>query len=282
MTSPLNTLLFGGCMIHWPLTRTSCADGKLALDAYGPVREVHTFGEMFQIIEVLKGGNTVLPEYRDLAHMRQRLGPAQGADNFGDLDVALIEPASPVELEFRGVAVNRFTVNRLVRAETGESPFAKKLSAKWMRQGLIGLDDDMRASTAAKLVMHVTGDSEDAELARAVILETRAFPSDISGGLRKMQALLGCPVGVALYVFRYMPDGRAISWPTGFREIVLNAAQDLSLPIFDPVPLVLDYGVEAAMTPPLAHYSEEFLPVAGNSLVSFIQSVRAGCKSRAA
>ncbi len=261
-------------MIHWPLTRTSCADGKLVLDAYGPVREIHTFGEMFQIIDVLKGKKVVPLEYRDLAHMRKKLIPVPGADNFGDLDVALLEPATSVELEFRGIAVNRFAVNRLVSAETGESPLAKKLSAKWIRQGLIGLDEPARASTAAALHIHVTGDSEDADLARAVILETRAFPSDIPDGFRRMQALLGRPIGVALYVFRYMPDGRAISWPAGFREAVLKAAQDLNLPIFDPTPLVLKYGVEAAMSPRLAHYSDEFLPVAGNALVNFIQSVK--------
>ena len=89
---------------------------------------------------------------------------------------------------------------------------------------------------------------------------------------QKMQTLLGCPVGVALYVFRYMPDGRAISWPAGFRETVLLAAQNLDLPIFDPVPLVVEYGVEKALEPPLAHYSKEFLPVAGNALADFIQS----------
>ena len=280
MTSPLNALLFGGCMIHWPLMRTSCADGKLVLDAYGPVREIHTFGEMFQIIDVLKGAKVVPQEYRDLAHMRPKLCPVPDAGDFGALDVALLEPASPVELEFRGVAVNRFAVNRFVRALTGkDNAEAKKLSAKWMRQGLIGLDETVRAGTATKLLMHASDDSEDAELARAVIRETRAFPSDISGGFRKMQALLGCPVGVALYVFRYMPDGRAISWPSGFRETVLSAAQDLSLPIFDPVPLVVTYGVEKALEPPLAHYSKEFLPVAGDALVDFVRSVHTRSKS---
>jgi hypothetical protein len=144
-----------------------------------------------------------------------------------------------------------------------------------MRQGLIGLNESIRRDASAKLLTHVTGDTEDAELARAVIRETHAFPSDIPGDFQKMQALLGCPVGVALYVFRYMPDGRAISWPAGFRETVLAAAQDQNLPIFDPVPLVINYGVEAALTPAVAHYSDAFLPVAGGALVDFIQSVHA-------
>lgn len=269
-------------MIHWPLTRTGSADGKLTLDSYGPIKEIHTFGEMFQIIDVLKGRKDIPKDYRYLAHMHGKLRPVAAAADFRNVDVALLEPASPIELVFRDVAVNRFAVNRAIRAEAGEeNREAKKLSAQWMRVGLIGLDETVRASAAEKLLAHMNGDTEDAELARAVIRETRAFPSDIPGGFRKMQDILGCPIGVALYVFRYMPDGRAISWPAGFRETVLAAAEELNLPIFDPVPLVVDYGVEAAMSPALAHYSDTFIPIAGRALVDFVQSVHANAGSRA-
>ena len=280
MNSPLNTLLFGSCMIHWPLTRTPSANGELTLDSYGPVREIHTFGEMFQIIDVLKGKRDVPREYRYLAHMHAKLCPVPEAKDFADVEVALLEPSSSIELTFRDIAVNRFAVNRVLRAATGEeNREAKKLSAQWMRVGLIGLDESVRKSTAEKLLDHVKPDSKDAELARAVIRETRAFPSDIPGGFRKMQDLLGCPIGVALFVFRYMPDGRAISWPAGFRENILSTAQDLGLPIFDPVPLVVGYGVTPAMSHALAHYSDAFLPVVGKALVDFVQSVCAGGKS---
>ena len=51
--------------------------------------------------------------------------------------------------------------------------------------------------------------------------------------------------------------------------------------IFDPVPLVMRYGVEKALEPPLAHYTKEFLPVAGDALVDFTRSVHTRSKSQA-
>src|SRR5215471_3927955 len=141
MAHPLNTILFGGCLIHWPLQETQCAYGKLVLGGYGPISEIHTFGEMCQIIDVLRGTRDVPQEYRYIAHMEPSLGPVRGAGDFADLDVALVEPASSVELEFRGYSVNRFAIARFVRAQAGESKEAPKLCARWLREGLVSLHE---------------------------------------------------------------------------------------------------------------------------------------------
>jgi hypothetical protein len=281
MKAPLNTLLFGGCLLHWPLKRTAPARGKLALREYGKVKEVHTFGEMVQIIEVLRGEKIVPRELKYLAHMSPRLTALPEVNPFADLDLALLEPASPIELTLRGVAVNRFAINRFVRAQFADADReANNLAAKWLRHGLIGLDETTRLEAGTKLLDHIHGQSDEAELARAIVRETRASQGDIIGGFHKMRELLACPMGVALYVFRYMPDGRTISLPLGFREAVLEAAQQLRLPIFDPSPLVISYGVQAALGADQGHYSEEFLPIAGEALVKFAQSVYEGSQSK--
>lgn len=122
------------------------------------------------------------------------------------------------------------------------------------------------------------GHSLEDELARAVFLETRARKTDVLGGFIKMQELLKRPIGVVSYVFRYMPDGRAISWPSGFREEVLDAAKELNLPLFDPVRLVQRFGVEAALAEDLGHYSDNFMPFAANALIRFAMSVNENAK----
>ena len=145
MARLLNTILFGGCLVHWPLLRTHCANGKLVLNKYGPIKEIHTFGEIFQIIEVLRGEKDVPREYRYLAHMSPYLRPVPGAADFAGLDFTLVEPASSIELEFRGFAVNRFALSRYVLAQTGgENKEAIKLSARWIRSGLAGLNEETR------------------------------------------------------------------------------------------------------------------------------------------
>jgi hypothetical protein len=281
-SAPLNTLLFGGCLVHAPVRHVSRTQNGLAYRKYG-VMPIHTFGEMFQIVEILRGEKTVPPELRHLCRMATELAPVPGASDFSDIDVALVEPASPIELTFRGIAINRTGImHHVLRPIERQGSEAAKISARWLRQGLVGLNESVRAETGAKLLDYVQGQTEEAELARAVIRETHASRSDIAGGFRKMQELLGCPIGVAIYVFRYMPDGRPVSWPAGFREDVLAAARQLDLPIFEPTPLVLQYGVEAALTADSRHYREEFLPVIGDALVEFARSVYEGSKSRPA
>ena len=267
-------------MIHWPLLRTQAAK-RLEFGKYGPISEVHTFGEIFQILDILKGRKDVPAEIRTLAHMSSELAQCQEAENFSDLDLVLLGPSSPVELTFRGFAVNRFAINREVRAaledDRGE---AEKLLVTWSRVGLIGLNESVRRETAEKLVQHVQGDSERAELARAVIRETHPFLGDVLGGFRKLREIISCPIGVILYIFRYMPDGRALSWPAGFRGEVVESAQSLGLPLFDPSPMVVQHGVKAAMAAGLGHYSQEFLPIAGKAIAEFGESLFEQHKAR--
>jgi hypothetical protein len=271
-TRPLNTLLFGGCLVHWPMTRTSRAEGRLAYDAYGPIREVHSFGEMFQIVEILRGQRTITPELHLLTRMVE-LVPMPGASDFSDIDVVLLEPASPIELSFRGVAFNRSKLNLLLKPIVEKGKEERRAGASWIRYGLVGLNEEIRAETAARLVQSVGGDSPEDELTRAIFLETRAEKTDVLGGFVKMQELIKRPTGVVSYVFRYMPDGRAISWPAGFREEVLAAAEHLNLPVFDPVPLVQKFGVQAALQADLGHYNDNFMPVAADALVEFAEAV---------
>jgi hypothetical protein len=233
---------------------------------------------MFQTLEVLRGQKDIPRKIRKLCHMSPQLKPVADAKDFSELDVVLVEPSSPTELTFRGIFINRLRVAIEILNPIKElgGKEAVKLSAAWLRNGLVGLDEAVRAETSAKLLTYVHGDTEEAELARAVIQETRASRSDILGGFRKIREMFRCPIGAVSYVFRYMPDGRVVSWPAGFREEVLAAAQQSNLPIFDPVPMVREYGIEAALSSDSGHYSAKFLPVAAKALSGFGRSVYEG------
>jgi len=278
MDRPLNMLLFGGCLVHWPMTRTSRARGRLRYDTYGPIREIHSFGEMFQIVEILRGERKVSAEYQWLSRMTE-LRRVTRAASFTDIDVALLEPASPIELSFRGVAFNRNAITvKFLKPIVDRGREERKVAAAWLRQGLVGMNETIRAEAAAKLASYVPGASPHEEFSRALFLETRSSRTDVLGGFIKMREMLNRPIGVVSYVFRYMPDGRPISWPAGFREEVLAAAQRLDLPVFDPVPLVQSFGVEAALQADLGHYSERFLPVAATGLIEFARNVHRSAK----
>lgn len=278
----LNALLFGGCLVHWPMTRTSQAEGRIRYDAYGPIREIHSFSEMFQIVEILRGQRTIPEEFQSISRMTE-LGPVPNAADFGDIDVALLEPASPIDLTFRGIAFHRNALTtRFLKPIVDRGMEERKVAAAWLRQGLVGLNETIRAEAGAKLAGYIVGDSPEDQLARALFLEVRSSKTDVLGGFIKMRELLNRPIGVVSYVFRYMPDGRPISWPAGFREEVLAAAQHLNLPVFDPVPMVQDFGVGAALAQDLGHYSEEFMPVAADALIDFVESVHRNADAKLA
>ncbi len=279
--SPLNAVLFGACMLRQPLRVMAARQRGLADQKYGSDTAKHTFGEMFQFIEVIRGARTIPRELTSLCRISPRVSPVAGAEDFRDLDVGLIEPASPVEITFRGFALNRIGMRKMLAPIAAEGREAAKLSAFWIRAGLMGLNEDVRAEAATKLLAYVHGDTEQADLTRAVISETRAFKSDLIDGFRRMQETLGCPIGAVIYVFRYLPDGRPVSLPAGFRNEVVAAAQALDLPIFDPAPLVAEHGVEAALADDSSHYSPRFMPVVGRALMAFAHEVHKGRRDEA-
>jgi hypothetical protein len=211
------------------------------------------------------------------------LKPVPGAADFGDVDVALLEPASPIELTFRGVAFHRNAITtRFLMPIMGRGREQRKVGAAWLRQGLVGLNETIRVEAAAKLADYVVGDAPEDDFARSLFLEVRSKKTDVLGGFIKMRELLNRPIGVVCYNFRYMPDGRPISWPAGFREDVLAAAQQLNLPVFDPAPMVQEFGVDAALAQDLGHYSEDFMPVAAEALVGFAESVHRNAYAKSA
>ncbi len=243
----------------------------------------YTFGEMFQAIALLRGERDVPQEFRPLCNMRPGFRPVARSADFADVDVALLEPASPIDLTFRGCNLNRTLLAQQVLTPVASiSKEARKSGNVWLRTGLMGLDEVVRAKSAKEFANFVPETMENAELAKAVILETRASKANVFDGFRRMRELLNRPMGVVVYIFQYMADGRAISWPAGFHEEVRDAAQRLDLPMFEPSAHINRYGLSAALRDDLRHYSDEFLPVIGDALVDFAFSVRQRSRALAA
>ena len=277
---PLNTLLLGSCMLLWPLLRTRAAEGRMVFNAVGRVKEIHTFGEMFQFIDVIQQRKIIPRDLIGLTHVPRRQRDS-AIEDFGTFDLAVLGPSSPVEITFRGLALNRLAIQRHIGAclndKSGE---AEKHLGIWLRQGVVGLNARARAESGERLLEFLRDNTAEAELARSVIREAEVSKSDIAGGFRKMRELLNCPIIVALYIFRYMPDGRAISWPAGYREEVLAAAHQLDLPVFDPSPLVVQHGPSKVLASGFSHYRPDFLPLVGEALVAFAQAMCTGAHAR--
>jgi hypothetical protein len=281
MVDTVNVFVFGACTMHGPLMAQLGKSFTFA--KYGPIPGTYTFGEKLQALAVLRGERDVPPEIRPLCAMRPNFGPVARAADFKDVDVVLVEASSPIDLTFRGCKLNRLPLyQQIVDPIVAARPEARKFGSLWYRTGLIGMNEEARARAGAELLKFIPDDMENAELMRAVIQETRPSKGDALEGYRRLRELFGRPMGAVIYIFQYMEDGRAVSWPAGFHEELKAAAEQLKIPVFDPSVIVNQYGVKNALKDDRRHYREDFWPVVGKAMVDFAFSIRDGAKALAA
>src|SRR5271157_5018690 len=129
----VSVLIFGDCLLHGPLNPLHRARTNFRYPDYGPVPGCYTFGEMFQAIDVLRGNKNVPQEYRPLCAMRPNFRPVERAATFSDVDVVLLEPSSPVELNFRDCVLNRTSlVQTVIHPVLERGNEARKASNAWL------------------------------------------------------------------------------------------------------------------------------------------------------
>jgi hypothetical protein len=285
MGEPVNILAFGACLVQGPLIPIQKVGDRLTYAKYGPIPPSYTFGIMLQTIAMWRGERDVPAEIRPLGEIRLNVRPVARASTFSDVDVAILEPASPIEITYRGCSLNRVSLYKLiVEPIRAIGPEASKAAMTWYRNGVDGLNPTLRSEVGRRVVELLPADWENREFVASVILETTSSKSDILGGFKKMRELLGRPMGVVAYVFQYLPDGRAVSWPAGFLEDIRDAAHQLGLPMLEPAEHVVRYpgGVAKALKPDMRHYSDEFNAVMGDIMVDFCVGIRDRARSFAA
>lgn len=279
----VRVLAFGGCNVRAPLVRAlhrrSLRDPSAWREAPGGYRVsgppffTYTTGEMLQAIAGWRGERTIPEELLALCNMRPSTAPTPARSPLGQVDVALIEPNTSVEIVVGDVFINRRPLQQLMAPLRELGGEAAKLSARWFEKGIAGMDAAARTETTEALLPLVPEDAQRAELIVRVLREAVSFAPPVRPGLERLVEALGVPVGVAGFTWAYMPDGRGLSWPTGFHAEITRAAAELGLPFFEPRELVLKTGVANAIEKDLRHYSDSFLPVVAGPLVEFVLSI---------
>ena len=272
-----NILSFGACLVNGPLNRRAGVNDKVSFArvAQGSIPGVYSFAEMFQVMDMLNGVRDVPREIRPYAGVHDAFKPFPGAGKLTDVDTILVELSAPYNIMFRSCALNRAAIMANITNQIGAvSQHAKKKTTAWMHRGLLQMDESVQAESAEELISLMPSDMPNPQMAKAIIREARATTHDLKKGLVRLRELThGIPMGVIVFNFRYLPDGRILSWPEGFREAVISVATEMKLPIFDPADLVLKHGVATALRDDLVHYRPEFMPKVAHALADFAQSV---------
>lgn len=278
----LSLIVFGGCLVQASLDSLARQGDRVRYAPYN-IPRVYAFGEMFQVLDILRGERSLPLELYPLCYMHPKFGPVARAKDFADVDAVLLEPVSPVDVTFRSHALNRTALETTIKHPVARiDSTCATLADRWFRVGLMEFNPDIRAEAAAQLVERIPDNLPESELAKALILETRSTRVDVRRSLITIREMMGRPIGVATYVFQYLDDGRALSWPQGFREEIICAAKELDFPLFEPSDLVQQFGLRRALKEDLRHYREEFVPIMGDAFVAFAQSIRDGHNSEVA
>lgn len=281
----LKILPLGGCLLKIPLRaydktlygNTSRLLGKALFPT------TYSFQEAIQFIRMLRGEISPPPEIRALAGFRADFQANPAVGDFAAMDVVLVEPSTPIDIVYDGYALNRVALRQciadpILAAHPG--PDTAKTVSRWLHKGLLGGDEATQAELGERLVKLAPRSLPAVDTFCDVLLSAKSRKHDASEGLRTIRAMIDRPLGVLTYTFRYMPDGRPVSWPPGFHDEVLAAALDLGLPVFEPwkftTELFEQHGVAKVMRADLQHYADDFMPVVGRAILEFAGAVAGG------
>jgi len=273
----VSVLPLGGCLVAQPLKAFAEARYEpRALASFGILAK-YTLTEMVQFFQVLRGELEPPPELKVLAGYRanfERPSPARLAE----VDVVLIEPNTTDEIHYGGFVLARMgVVNEVIRPLEKARPereVAHMLNEWWVK-GLIGRDETVRSTLAAKLAPLVPAEWPNADLIRDVLTNAHGVLGDVMVGVTDLVPLVDKPVGLVTCSFQYMPNGRPMHWPPNLREEVVKAGEVFGMPVFEPWRMVKALGVAKTLMPNLKTYRDEFRLPLGDAIVDFAASVAA-------
>ena len=272
---PITLLTLGACLLHGPLNSVIRLESSVTTTAAKmniPTAETYSVGEAIQLLRFFAGEIDVPAEVRPFCGLQPEFDSRRDiGSRFFEGDVAVFEPNAPVDLVFEGYCISRAKLFRLITDPIKTTADAARAANVWYHQGLIAGNESLRSEMATKLVEFVPEDFPNRALAVSVLQSLRGVgrsQQDLAGGIRIVRDLLPMPLLLVTYTHQYTPDGRPIPWPPDFVESVIAAAETLGLPYLDPSQMVMQEGVQKALTPDRTHYQEEFGTKMGRAIVA--------------
>jgi hypothetical protein len=219
-------------------------------------------------------GEKLPPQVIQLAYKELHQPTETTRDIVKATEIVLVEISSPIEPILCGRVVNLNIVANKISDKLRAAGVVGKVVSGWGR-ALANAQDDLKEK-ADILLQNWPHDLEDDGLARFGVenLSARRLSvDDMVGDLERLRDRLERPTVLQLYTFRYMPDGRAVEWPAGFRAQQIEVARRLNLPTLDLAPLVSQLGSQRLITDDLYHWRAETQPLRAEVTYNFLANV---------
>ena len=230
-------------------------------------------GGALQLVRMCRGELGIPETVRDICY---KLPPARmppGAVGvLSTADLVLIEMSTPIEICYRNYIFNQNRLREYLAREFREmGETAVKTAMKWdsaLRKG-----DNGRARFLLDDLNEILAREKHGPLLEDIINDTTSRVlggHDIREVINEIRKLLPLPFGIVLHNFHYMPDGRPVVWPQGFKDDTISAAERLGIATYDPAPLVQEAGTAVALADDLRHYSPFLYEKLADELLSFV------------
>ncbi|MGH6981337.1 MAG: hypothetical protein ACREFC_09040, partial [Stellaceae bacterium] len=177
----------------------------------------------------------------------------------------------------------RLFMKPMVDSESVPGDAKKAVNAWWA--ALTNRKEAQQIEAAKIVAAHLPREVDD-EVTRAVLFDARLVPDsrqELESGIDRFLSLQRRKQAVLIIHYRrFMPDGRAISWPPEFRTQLFAIARRLNMPVFDPAEMIAGYGVAGAISTDQLHYSKTFLPIVADAYWRIVSGEAARRQARPA
>lgn len=278
----MRVLSLGACQLSAPIN-SLVKEGRIDdcwLASGQPTVTCYCVGDAMQVLRIYRRQIDLSEGMRCYSGYPDNDLESVGRRRLDDADIAVLDCNTPIAMCLDGIFINRSSITReIYQPLAAANPDLGKTYDAWWHQGIFGGDEEVKRSSALALIPSLEGVVRYPKVAAEILLGMRAVRQDDDDFIRALDELhreLAMPLGMVTSTYRYLPDGRAVSWPPRHLEMTRNAARELHIPLFDTIPLVQQHGVSIAMNDNLTIYRTEFWPVVGDALLSFMNDVLSG------
>lgn len=195
-----------------------------------------------------------------------RLQPPSG------VDLLFLEFGANIDVAFGSVWLPRHALYALVERFGALGPELRRVAYRWYRHGLVGRNEAARSESVAPLLAALPRLDVPQALVAEIIQQARGEVQDVAGQLAVLAEIRGIIGARATCLVcaqnAFTPDGRPLSWPLHFPAVLQEISRRAGLPLLLPSDLVAQHGVAFALQPDLHHFTDPFLAVLGEALMT--------------
>ncbi|MET3524072.1 hypothetical protein [Mesorhizobium abyssinicae] len=278
-TASIRTLPFGGCFLHNPINAVLRKEQQASIFTEMGLRGTPfslSANTNHQLIDFVTGKlnfpdwlkNIVYGEFVDPP------SPEKAELIFGS-DLALVGMSTPTELIFDKALLNVNKVDEFIKEELSALSAEKKLVSSW-RKALLESNEGARKDLSEELYNAIFKYGNVREHVPDVVRHTLSRSLNVDEMTKSVADLrdrLDMPMGMILYNFMFMPDGRPVQWPAGFKGDCIEVARRLDIPAFDFAPFVAQEGVDKVLMDDRRHWNAPYYLPLGEILFDFCTGI---------